>query len=251
MTRSMNNKTFYEGIASFYDEMTNWKNRIETEREIFRQLVKNYGWKKVLDLGCGTGAHLWLLEMERVYTIGVDLSLSMLKKATVHLQGSGLTPKLIAADINRLPFHKKKEFDGILCLGNTIPHLRKTSDLFRFFRQANSLLQPAGVMIVQLLNYHLILQKRQRLVNIKQGEDDAIYMRFYDFIGKMVRFNVLSISPELKVKWDSTLLRAWLPEELEPIAQRAGFQRIHWYGSLQWEPFDPNISNNVVLVMQM
>lgn len=60
---------------------------------------------RTLDLGCGSGGNLWMLEREGLGPIGLDGSPSGLAAAKVHLSSKwGLQAPLVSGDFTALPF---------------------------------------------------------------------------------------------------------------------------------------------------
>ncbi|NLV75745.1 MAG: class I SAM-dependent methyltransferase [Tissierellia bacterium] len=69
---------FFNYQVKYYRKILN---RIREEVDITQ-------YKRVLDLGCGTGALLYVLQDLGIYVVGVDSSLGMLKQAIRKLEGT-------------------------------------------------------------------------------------------------------------------------------------------------------------------
>lgn len=105
-------------------------------------LLVQYAGKKVLDIGCGIGRHLDILETAKL-RVGVDISLGALKRA------QALSDDVFAqANAYHLPF-KSHSWDTILSV-DVIEHLEYPSDLLQ---EIARLLQVNGLLILQTPNY--------------------------------------------------------------------------------------------------
>jgi SAM-dependent methyltransferase len=92
--------------------------------------------ERVLDAGCGTGAHLRAIAANGAQSAGLDFSLGMLKVA----RRSAPASLLAQADLNR-PFPVKRgSFDALLC-SLVSEHL---NDLRTFFDEAAAVLKRGG-----------------------------------------------------------------------------------------------------------
>ncbi|NNN21122.1 MAG: ubiquinone/menaquinone biosynthesis methyltransferase [Acidimicrobiales bacterium] len=87
---------------------------------------------RVLDVACGTGDFLRLLEKQNLKGMGLDFSLGMLQNAQV-------TSPLIRGDAQNLPF-KNASLDGVTC-GFA---LRNLTDISEFFQESSRVLKTGG-----------------------------------------------------------------------------------------------------------
>lgn len=95
--------------------------------------------ERILDAGCGTGAHVDSIRASGAYPVGVDISLGMLAAARAR-EGDLM---LAQADLDRrLPF-REGVFDAVLC-SLVSEHLAK---LETFFATAFSVLSPGGRLV--------------------------------------------------------------------------------------------------------
>ena len=100
-----------------------------------------------LDLGCGHGNFLYLLE-QAGYTnlVGVDLSEEQLQLASLRCP----TATLIKDNVNNYLTNNEQIFDLISCL-NIIEHLSK-DELFSFLKLLEKSLKPGGRIIIETPN---------------------------------------------------------------------------------------------------
>ena len=98
-----------------------------------------------MDVGCGTGNHVNLLNEKSYQVIGIDKSKSMIEKANTNY------PKceFIKGDILKGDVLDYNSFTHIMCLGRTI-YLMQDKD--KFFENCHSLLMDNGLLIVNLVN---------------------------------------------------------------------------------------------------
>lgn len=90
-----------------------------------------------LDVGCGTGRHLPLLESHFAQVSGVDLSREMLEQARTRIKS--LKTRLFHTDV--LAIDESERFDFI----HASLSLMHIADVARFFQEVRALLSPGGV----------------------------------------------------------------------------------------------------------
>jgi len=241
---------FYTEIADDYDGMTNFDERLPREERGLRQWVDRYDLHTAVDMACGTGIHAIALARLGLDVTGVDISSRMLDQAKVNAGVSDVSLKWICSSMQRFREYKKREFDALFCLGNSIPHLLTRKELHKAFSSFWDCVRPGGIIVLQNLNYHRVMDRQERIVGISKSKDRE-YIRFYDFLDEHIRFNLLT------VKWDgskcshdlfSTMLYPYEKEELTSIFQEMGVAEMETFGSMAFDPFEDNLSPNLVIV---
>ncbi len=130
--------------SKYYDSifLNKTKNNFEIG-EIINLEKKNKN-TKILDIGCGTGNHVNLLQKKQYDVIGIDQSKAMIKKAKLNYPDC----QFVAENIFKNDF-EYNSFTHILCLGRTIYEIK---DKEKLFETCHSLLNLNGIFIVNLSN---------------------------------------------------------------------------------------------------
>lgn len=118
----------YKTLAPYYDYL-HPEEKIFEQKPFFKKLIKKYGVKTCLDCACGTGWHLYMLNSLGIDCRGSDISPDMLSFARKNLKGKNITTK--KADFRRLDVAWNKQFDMLICMTTSLPHLLKTKDTIR------------------------------------------------------------------------------------------------------------------------
>ena len=131
----MARKTDYAQIASAFDRRYQ-DHRYEGTEQTLRSFVD--AGQRVLEVGCGTGHWLQLLEQWGCDVSGLDPSSQMLEKAAAR----GLRAELVHGHAESLPF-SAASFDRVLCI-NAIHHFE---DIPRFIGEARRVLRAGGRLL--------------------------------------------------------------------------------------------------------
>jgi SAM-dependent methyltransferase len=129
--------------ARFYDAIYSFKD-YPAEAERLHELVaaRVPAARTLLDVACGTGAHL--AELRRWYEVeGVDLDPGLLEVARERLPGVPLHEGDMA------DFDLGREFDVVTCLFSSIGYVRTHDGLMRATASLARHLAPGGVLIVE------------------------------------------------------------------------------------------------------
>ena len=243
---------FYNNIATNYDEMTRFSERLENERDLLQKWHKKYVFQSVVDVACGTGLHAVLFAEMGLKTVGADISEAMLAKAKTNAKKVTTPPVFVLSSMQDLHKNIKGTFDALFCLGNSIPHIPK-ADIYNTVSTFKKLLNPGSILVLQLLNYRKTLEEKNRIVGI-HSKGNRQYIRFYDFEKDHLRFNLLTIT------WDgqknshslnSTILYPYQKEELEKALKSIGFHQFEIYGNMNFDRYFWRESPNLVLVGKM
>lgn len=236
----------YKEIAADFDRLTRFDDRIERERPIFEALLKEHGWRKVVDAGCGSGLHAVLLAQLGVEVVGIDISEAMLERAKENASRYGVTVKFVQSDLAAAEL--QGQYDAVISLGNTFALLLGADTLESVLHRFHSWLRPGGNLLVQMLNFERILGKRRRLIAANEV-DDTIFVRYYDFSGPLLRFNLLRLrdgDSDPSQGHTTSDHYPWQRKELMPALKKHGFSASFW-GDLKQTPFDPDESDNLVI----
>lgn len=241
---------FYQDLASDYDLMTRLEERLDQETEVIKAWASKYDLRSAIDAGCGTGIYTMALARLGVETTGADLSPEMIAQAEQNAKAHGVKARFVTCPLQELDKHIGKKADAVFCLGNSLPHLLSIAELKKTLAAFSRVLPENGLLVIQLLNYDKVLVKKERLVGIhRKGNKE--FIRFYDFIAPLVRFNVLTINREGSGdthKFTSTELHPYCRHELTGPLQEAGFGSVETFGDLKSAPFNKSESPNLVVI---
>jgi glycine/sarcosine N-methyltransferase len=228
--------------------MTHFKERLLKEKSVLQGLAEKYKFQSALDVACGTGLHAILLAQLGIKTTGADISETMLKQARLHAKDLGVEVTWLLSSMKELHKNQENTYDSVFCLGNSIPHILNKNALKKTFKGFYCLLNPGGLLVIQLLNYHKIYAIENRIIGIHR-EKDTEYIRFYDLYPTL-QFNVLIINRDgdkISHNLQSTKLYPYRKKELEFYLLECRFNEIEYYGDMEFHPFDKDSSSNLVI----
>jgi ubiquinone/menaquinone biosynthesis C-methylase UbiE len=187
---------FNEKIAQSYDrwaETPQGRIAYGLEGELLLRLANLSAGQRILEVGCGTGAHILLFQREGFNVAGVDVSTPMLRVARQKLGEKAL---LCLGDAENLPF-KGKSFDSVAL----ITTLEFIPDPERAVREA--LRVSRGKVLLGVLNKYSFLGMKRRLL-AKFRPSIYNHARFYSIweLRRLVRRAI----PEAVVDWTSVLV---------------------------------------------
>lgn len=253
--RSMNNR-MYDDLSEDYDRFVNWEQRLKVELPF---LLRHLPHGRVLDAACATGWHAIALAQQGFQTAGADLSPQMIAVARRNAQAAGVALPFEVAGFGDLArsFATSLPFDGLICLGNSLPHLLTPQDLARALADFAACLRPGGTLILQNRNFDAVLARGERWMEpqaFRKGRKTWLYLRFYDFLPEgLIRFNMVRLTRE-RTGWTqrvtSTVLRPLRMAEVVEALREAGFEALETYGSMEagGAPFDAQTSGNSIVV---
>ncbi|NHJ21618.1 MAG: class I SAM-dependent methyltransferase [Candidatus Lokiarchaeota archaeon] len=134
----------YKELAKYYDLIYHWKD-YEAEANAVKELIEKYNrsdGKDLLDVGCGTGAHLKYFRKD-FSCMGIDINNEMVEVA------KGKFNNVVFKQGDMIDFNLEKVFDVVLCLFSSIGYVKTYSNLEKTFLNFANHLKKGGVLIVE------------------------------------------------------------------------------------------------------
>ncbi len=239
-----------------YRRLIAWPDRIRREWPFLARVLPPPP-SRLLDLGCGTGEHTRFLAEQGYEVVGVDSSETMLENA----REGGPFPRVafVDGDIVQVGSLVEGMFDGAICLGNTLPHVRERAALDAFLASLRARLREGAPFLLQILNYEKVFATRQRVlpVNIREDpEGEIVFLRLMTpredgtvvFTPSTLRYRPSADPPLEVVATRNVELRGWRHAQLEEAFEAAGFRDRTLYGTVGPAPYAPLESPDLVIV---
>jgi len=258
MTGGHREVPLYDQFGDRYDLMVDWAGRIARESPFFEAVFTRMGARRVLDVGCATGHHAAHFARLGLEVVGADPSAELLRIARERFD-SVLGLSFIAAGLGELGESVVGQFDVVICLGNTLPHVPDEAALRSALVDVAAVLRPGGRLVIQQLNYDRILATRQRYLGVGSRDDasrELVFFRFYDFPASggedTLVFNVATFERPSRGEWryrvDATTLLPITVGQVTSALSAAGLESEDLLGGFDGQPFEPAASNDLVVV---
>lgn len=247
----------YDVFSNDYDRFVNWPARLAYELPFIITQIKSVADSvKILDAACGTGMHAIALKQKGFYVVGADISVGMIEKSRQNAAKVGVDIRFEPAGFGDLAHtFGENQYDVVLCLGNSLPHVLTTQLLETTIRDFYECLRPGGMLLIQNRNFNMVMEQNERWMEPQAYKDDAsewIFIRFYDFLSDgTIRFNIMTLKQIADTPWKqtvtSTYLHPWLEVQLRSVLSAKGFGGIHAYGDMTGIAYDHTSSGNLVI----
>jgi len=165
--------------------------------------------ESILEVACGTGRLMALLESGGYRVTGLDLSPEMLALARPKVNGV-----LVQGDMRELGF--REEFDAVLCLGSSFTYMSTDQGALKALRGFHSALKPGGILVFDNFDARRFDPERYR-----------------DWRESVYRVEGATITRRTRNRgWDSETYR-WMTEWEYTIEKEGSTQRVTDSGALR------------------
>ena len=249
MNKLLAKKTFYDELASEYDEMISFETAIEKKKILLKTFI-NQNSKSAADIGCGSGVDSIALSLSGLKVVAFDPSPEMLKAAESNSKRMNVQPVFYNSTADKIPNEFDNNFDLVLSLGNTFANI-SNDKLQESIQRCYDILKPDGQLLIQILNYEKILVDKNRIINITEGKN-KFFIRFYDFNDEQIVFNILTFAKNKisDYKLSSTEIYPHNTENFESGLRASGFNDIKFYGDLRLAEFVVQQSKDLIVISQ-
>lgn len=244
------NEMFYDSLSNYYDEMISFDELLERKTVLLKNILNAGDARRAADLGCGTGVDSIALTRLGYRVTGFDISKNMLQRAKKNAERIKADVDFVTGSVTDISNDYYGKFDIILSLGNSLANLNP-QQLESTLQKVRNLLAPDGRILIQILNYALLLESRERIINITENEKYH-YVRFYDFEKEKLGFNILKYTKE-NLKDYSLISTAIYPHTyftFDRLLRSNGFKNIKYFGGLNKITFNEKASKDLVITAE-
>jgi glycine/sarcosine N-methyltransferase len=186
---------FYDRLAESFDVMTDWQSRLAVELPFLEATFAQRNVQSVLDCACGTGGHAIALAQRGYRVTGSDISAQMIARSQANAEHAGVTVPFAVARFQDLSSTFNAQFDAVLCLGNSLPHVLTDAAALESALNMRVCLRARGVLILHNLNYDKRWKEKPRWFAVNAGtldERETLVWRFadYDETSGLINFNI-------------------------------------------------------------
>lgn len=238
---------YAEFIGRYYDDMVNWKARLEDEVPILIKLFQEEQINSILDLGVWTGEYtIALAKAGKVKITGLDHNRNMIdmsnKKRDKLSSEIKKSVDFMLTDFKDFPEKLNKKYDAAVCMGGSLPYFPVPLDEL-LINTTKSLRDKNAILVLQVLNFEKILNSKKRLLDFKiQKSKDGLHKEhlFIEFFEKKDKKSLLHhviVFDYDGLNWIykgiTTIDIAYIiKEDLEKALKKAGFKDISFSGNM-------------------
>jgi SAM-dependent methyltransferase len=149
--------------VKYYDLVHSNKECNIEQLKIIITYAKNNKFVKLLDIGCGTGYHVYMLDKMKYDVIGLDKSAAMIEQAKLQYANC----EFIKGDFLQNNLFEYGSFTHLICLNKTFYSFK---DKELFFEKSNLLLNADGLIII-----HIVNRDTFKPFIVSQNDDSVLY----------------------------------------------------------------------------
>ena len=159
LSKTVDTKTMYDAIATVYGELYEEDNDLKENRQIAAVLRAVRG-TQVLDIGCGMGLLLRLIDLPPEDYLGIDISSGMIKNARHSF------PHHIFLEDNLIHLSKVKlkSIDNAVCLFGAYNYIKDSTELATSIRNLHLRLKKNGKIFIMMLSPHHPSNKGEHII---------------------------------------------------------------------------------------
>ena len=214
----------YNLIADMYNEIF----PVETDKVNFIKSYCKSMNSRILDVGCATGELALKLAHNGYSVVGIDLNSSMINIAKKDAEKQNLSVDFCTD--NMMNLSEENEFDCVLCMGNTLPHILNWNEIDLFIKSIQKLLKKDGIFIFQILNYDKILREKSICFTIQENNRYKFIRDYIEIELKKIIFKITLIDKQKNETYiDQTDLLPITKNEIVHILEENNFSDINCF----------------------
>jgi SAM-dependent methyltransferase len=238
MTDPANQLTYTGKFSEIYDLFYAHKTYTQ-EAQFVQFLLQRFGdqpKQKILELGCGTGTHSFMLEEYGHEIIATDLSPDMIEKAIIKAKSRGSKIRFAAQDMLELD-QLERPFDAVICLFDSFCYILDNDDVDAVLKRVHDHLKPGGLLIFEFWNAAAMINHLDpiRVKRLTHGEDEIIKISEaeldYQHQLYKVKYTLYEMHADSSCQTytEQHTNRFYQIQEMSYFLTQAGFTPLKWY----------------------
>jgi len=241
-------KDLYEKFADDYDEFGAIEDYLGDEKSFLDRIFAQYKVSHVLDCACGTGQHLLMLLKSGYRVTGSDFSDGMLRIAKENLKRSGYEPELHQCDFQYLERVFHEQYDAVICLTNSLPHLQDDSDLVIALKSMKERIRKGGILVLSSGTTHATLELPEIEVVVNRKDFSRVFVKEHDRRFQTIHIvDLFHTDDRTESNQYDIVYRLLLDDDYRRLLSEAGFGNVSIYGDYAGNPYDKNSMKLIVV----
>lgn len=247
----------YKELAEYYFSIENNHRNIRDDIVLIRSIIANSVNPVVLDIGCGTGEHINLMDREGYRCFGVDNSESMLRIARLRFPDAAT---YLHKNMTEIDFFD--EFDLTTCLFGTFNYLIDDDDVDKVLWNTWRALKNDGSGLFEIWNALPVQQiKEKELAKVSTSLFEGTRItreRGFHLLDEpkktvvQVNYNyTIEKDGEKKKISDRHVMRAYRKDEIESFFKNNGFKIVNLYSNPRREIYSDNSNKMLFHIKKM
>ncbi len=235
-----------EGVKDFYDQLASnyhlifedWEASVRRQASVLGTILqKECGSPqtvRILDCACGIGTQALGLAKLGFQVTACDLSPSAVERTRKEAEKRGLSVRAFVADMLDLTEVPDGEFDAVICMDNSLPHL-ESEELLRAAVQIRRKLRSGALFMASIRDYDSLVPEKPVIQQPNFYSDEKgrrIVHQVWDWLDDRRYTFHLYITREIHDRWESqhyvSNYRSIMRDELSQILARSGFSGCRW-----------------------
>ncbi len=242
----------YHELAEYYFSLEEKHRNIDDDISLIESLLKFKKNPALLDLGCGTGEHLYRLSRAGIKCTGIDTSNSMLRIARLRF------PDSIEFQLDDMRFFSfEKKFDIVISLFGSFNYITEDADIIKVFKNTWDAMKPDGTGLFEIWNSMPIIKIREKPVTRvskinykgKEIERERGFRLLNNSNKTLVEVDYNYVISKNENMTDRHIMRAFTKDEIADFITGNGFRICNFYANTMGAPYNPT-SNAIVVHFQ-
>lgn len=242
--------SFFDKYAHEYDQLTNASARVKYHTQEVQSLIDDFDPLFVIDAGCGSGLTSMLLAQAGIKTIGLDREATMIAASRKKYDKLKLPLKFMRGSFETPPQSLVGKADILICLANGISGLNSLAYLKKGLKGFYNCLKPRGVVVIQMLNYGSIPEKRIMPIRATKA-NGIIYLRYARRIGRRYSLHIVRVDNTKETPTFEPFVHDFdnfTPAEIARTAKAVGFEGLKRFADIERKKQFDSTARNLVLV---
>jgi SAM-dependent methyltransferase len=238
---------FYDGLAPLYHLVyENWEASGKRQATALDSIIRSAlgdAQHRIRDVACGIGTQSLGLAALGHRVTASDLSDAAVQRARQEAASRGLSIDFSVADMRALSSHSNGDFDVVVCMDNSLPHLLNDEDIAEAIDRFLVALRPGGLCLISVRDYAALerggTQLRPHGVRLENGRRWLLF-QLWEWRGAIYDLHFYLVEDNERGPCTTHVFRssyyAVAIERLIELMSRGGFEQVRRINDVFFQP---------------